>query len=310
MAIEPSELKSRIGSGLLSFPVTHFARDGSFDEMAYREFLDEVVANGPAALFVAGGTGEFFSLSPSEFAAVVRAASETAAGRIPIIAGTGYGTALAIEYARAAQDAGADGLLLLPPYLISAEQVGLRRHVEAICNSVTIGTILYNRDNAIYSIETVGKLLDACPNLIGFKDGHGDIEQITTVTTTFGDRMVYVGGMPTAEVFAVPYHAAGVTTYSSAVFNFVPRLAHRFYNAVRAGDHATTDQLLKDFFFPYLSIRNRRNGYAVSIVKAGLRIVGKSAGPVRAPLVDLTPEEEAELRPIIERVLEAETVAA
>lgn len=310
MAIDPSELKTRVGSGLLSFPVTHFARDGSFDEVAYRKFLEEVVGNGPAALFVAGGTGEFFSLSTSEFAAVVRAATETAAGRIPIIAGTGYGTALAIEYARAAEDAGADGLLLLPPYLIRPEQEGLRRHVKAICDAVNIGTILYNRDNAIYSVDTVGKLLDACPNLIGFKDGHGDIEQITTVTTTFGDRLVYVGGMPTAEVFAVPYQAAGVTTYSSAVFNFVPHLAHRFYNAVRAGDRATTDELLKDFFFPYLGIRNRKKGYAVSIVKAGLRIVGKDAGPVRAPLVDLTSEEEAELRPIIERALKAESVAA
>lgn len=310
MAIDPSELKTRVGSGLLSFPVTHFARDGSFDEVAYRKFLEEVVGNGPAALFVAGGTGEFFSLSTSEFAAVVRAATETAAGRIPIIAGTGYGTALAIEYARAAEDAGADGLLLLPPYLIRPEQEGLRRHVKAICDAVNIGTILYSRDNAIYSVDTVGKLLDACPNLIGFKDGHGDIEQITTVTTTFGDRLVYVGGMPTAEVFAVPYQAAGVTTYSSAVFNFVPHLAHRFYNAVRAGDRATTDELLKDFFFPYLGIRNRKKGYAVSIVKAGLRIVGKDAGPVRAPLVDLTSEEEAELRPIIERALEAESVAA
>ncbi len=310
MTIDPSELKTRVGSGLLSFPVTHFARDGSFDEVAYRKFLEEVVGNGPAALFVAGGTGEFFSLSTSEFAAVVRAATETAAGRIPIIAGTGYGTALAIEYARAAEDAGADGLLLLPPYLIRPEQEGLRRHVKAICDAVNIGTILYNRDNAIYSVDTVGKLLDACPNLIGFKDGHGDIEQITTVTTTFGDRLVYVGGMPTAEVFAVPYQAAGVTTYSSAVFNFVPHLAHRFYNAVRAGDRATMDELLKDFFFPYLGIRNRKKGYAVSIVKAGLRIVGKDAGPVRAPLVDLTSEEEAELRPIIERALEAESVAA
>ncbi len=116
---------------------------------------------------------------------------------------------------------------------------------------------------------------------------------------TLGDRLVYIGGMPTAEVYAVPYLAAGFSTYSSAVFNFIPRVAQRFYAAVRGGDSAMTDDILMRFFKPYLALRNRRRGYAVSIVKAGMRVVGRSAGPVRSPLVDLTAAEEGELRDLL-----------
>jgi 5-dehydro-4-deoxyglucarate dehydratase len=145
----------------------------------------------------------------------------------------------------------------------------------------------------------MARLADRCPNLIGFKDGHGDVEQLVRVRQKLGDRLVYVGGMPTAEVFAVPYFAAGFTTYSSAVFNFIPKTAQRFYHAVRQGDTRTTDDLLQKLFLPYIELRNRRRGYAVSIVKAGLRIVGRNAGPVRPPLIDLSEGETSELRRIL-----------
>jgi 5-dehydro-4-deoxyglucarate dehydratase len=105
--------------------------------------------------------------------------------------------------------------------------------------------------------------------------------------------------MPTHEVFAAPYFSAGVTTYSSAVFNFVPELAQRFYRALRGGDTATTDALLRDFYYPLLAIRNRGKGYAVSIIKAGLTVLGRSAGPVRPPLTDLKPEEMVQLRGLL-----------
>jgi 5-dehydro-4-deoxyglucarate dehydratase len=102
-------------------------------------------------------------------------------------------------------------------------------------------------------------------------------------------------------VFAVPYFAAGFTTYSSAVYNFIPAAAQRFYKAVRSGDTRTTDHLLNTFFLPYIALRNRKRGYAVSIVKAGMRLLGRSAGPVRPPLSDLTAPEMDELKDLLER---------
>jgi 5-dehydro-4-deoxyglucarate dehydratase len=298
-AMPPEELKLRVGGGLLSFPVTHFTKDGDFDESPYRAFVAKAAGHGATALFAAGGTGEFFSLTPDEFPRVVRAAVGAVEGRMPIIAGCGYGTRTAVQYAQAAEAAGADGILLLPHYLIFAEQAGLYAHVKAVCDAVKIGVIVYNRDNCVLSPETLAKLCDACPNLIGFKDGHGDIEMVLRITTMLGDRLTYVGGMPTAEVFAAPYYAAGVTTYSSAVYNFIPRAALAFYNALQAGDKATTDALLLKFFYPYLAIRNRAKGYAVSIVKAGMRVLGEDPGPVRSPLVDLSKDEHVMLETLL-----------
>jgi 5-dehydro-4-deoxyglucarate dehydratase len=299
MAMDFAHLKTVVGSGLLAFPVTHFRADGAFDEAPYRASISGNIDNGAAALFAPGGTGEFFSLTLDECRKVVTAAVTEARGRLPIIAGVGYGTAMAVEFARAAEKAGADGILVLPQYLLNVEQEGLYRHIEAICKAVSIGVVVYNRDNCIFAAETLERLADRCPNLIGFKDGQGDIEQLVRVRRRLGERFVYVGGMPTAEVFAVPYLAVGFTTYSSAVFNFIPKTAQRFYKAVRSGDTKTTDELLQKFFIPYIALRNRRRGYAVSIVKAGLRVVGQSAGPVRPPLTDLTDGETAELKSIL-----------
>lgn len=300
MTVDLASLQQRLGSGLLAFPATHFDAGLRFNETSYRQSIASNIEHGAVGLFAPGGTGEFFSLTPEECRQVTRAAVETAAGRVPIVGGTGYGTALAVDIAKAAEAAGAQAVLVLPPYLLNVEQSGLERHIDAICRAIGIGVILYNRDNSIYAAETVARLAERHQNLIGFKDGHGDIEQLVRVRRLLGDRLLYIGGMPTAEVFAVPYFAAGFTTYSSAVYNFVPTAAQRFYAAVKAGERATTDALLRSFFLPYIALRNRRRGYAVSIVKAGMRIVGRSAGPVRPPLTDLTEPEMVELQRLID----------
>lgn len=299
--MEPQALKAVLGSGLLSFPVTPFGSAGEFNEKAYVEHVGWLSGFDAAALFAAGGTGEFFSLAPDEIPTVVRTA-KTAAGQMPIISGCGYGTEMAVAIARLAEKAGADGILLLPHYLVEAPQEGLFRHVKAVCDAVGIGIIVYNRDNSIIQADTLKKLCDACPNLIGFKDGSGDLGIVRHITTTMGDRLAYVGGMPTAEVFAEAYLAVGFSSYSSAVFNFIPELALDFYRALRSGQHNTCETLLKDFFYPFLAIRNRGKGYAVSAIKAGVRLRGFDCGPVRPPLVDLTEEEVGLLSALIEKI--------
>jgi 5-dehydro-4-deoxyglucarate dehydratase len=139
-------------------------------------------------------------------------------------------------------------------------------------------------------------------NLVGFKDGVGSIEQMTRTYAQLGDRLVYVGGLPTAEMFALPLLQLGVTTYSSAIFNFVPQFALDFYAAVRRQDKDTVYAMLNDFVIPYTRIRDRESGYAVSIVKAGLAAVGRPAGPVRPPLADLNPAERDELQTLVDKV--------
>lgn len=297
--IGPQELALKIGQGLLSFPVTHFDEQLALSEEPYRGHIEWLLEHRPAALFAAGGTGEFFSLSLDEFSAVVRAAVLQAAGRVPVIAGCGYGTQMAKQFVATAENAGADGLLLLPPYLINAEPAGLIAHVEAVCASTSLGVIFYNRDNAILDENALERLCGRCPNLVGFKDGYGDIELMTRIYARLGNRLTYIGGLPTAETFAMPYREMGVTTYSSAIFNFLPDFAQEFYAAVCRRDHAAVFASLRDFVLPYIAMRRRRRGYAVSIVKAGLQAVGRPAGPVRPPLTNLDASELNQLKALI-----------
>lgn len=298
----PAEMARKIGSGLLSFPVTPFKADYSFDAETYRANMDWLCGFEVAGLFAAGGTGEFFSLTATEVPEVVKVAVEETKGRVPVLAGTGYGTAIARDIAIAAEKAGADGLLLLPPYLMHAEQEGLAAHVEAICKAVKIGVIVYNRDNAVLQPDTLARLCDRLPNLVGYKDGIGDVELMTRVYSKLGDRLTYVGGLPTAETFALPYLDMGVTTYSSAVFNFVPGFATDFYAAVRRRDHQAIHTGLRDFILPLIEIRNRKKGYAVSIIKAGMKVIGRDSGPVRPPLTDLTEADLSELTALVNNI--------
>lgn len=295
----PQEMADHLGRGLLSFPVTHFNEQLDFAEGEFRAHVSWLLGHGPAALFPAGGTGEFFSLTLEEYEAVVRAAAGETAGRVPVVAGCGYGTRTAVRFAQSAERCGANGMLLLPPYLVNATPAGLVEHVRRVCTATRLGVIFYNRDNAVLDENAMEQLCDTCPNLVGLKDGHGDIELLTRIRARLGERLIYIGGLPTAETFALPYLEIGVTTYSSAIFNFVPQFALRFYEAVRRRERDQVFQMLSEFVLPYIAIRNRRKGYAVSIVKAGVRAIGHNPGPVRPPLTDLLPAEMKELQRLV-----------
>ena len=300
--MSPQELKAVLQAGLLSFPLTDFDAELKFAPKAYAERLEWLQPYGASALFAAGGTGEFFSLEPAEYSEVIQVALDTCRGRTPILAGAGGGTTLAIKYAQEAERLGAQGILLLPHYLTEASQEGLVAHVEAVCKSVSFGVVVYNRGACKLTPASLQILAERCPNLIGFKDGFGDIEKFVAIRQTLGERFAYLGGLPTAEVFAGAYKAMGCPVYSSAVFNFIPKTAMEFYNAHAAGDTATCDRLIRDFFLPYIAIRNKGEGYAVSIVKAGATLVGHSAGPVRPPLSDMLPAEVDQLGALISRL--------
>lgn len=300
--MSPQELKRVLESGLLSFPLTDFDADLNFNPKGYAERLDWLQPYGASALFAAGGTGEFFSLEPQEYSQIIRVALDSCRGRTPILAGAGGPTRVAIQYAQEAERLGAQGILLLPHYLTEASQAGLIAHVQAVCRSVKFGVVVYNRGACRLTPASLLVLAETCPNLIGFKDGIGDIEKFVAIRQTLGERFAYLGGLPTAELFAGAYKAMGCPVYSSAVFNFIPKTAMAFYNAHAANDTATTDRLIRDFFLPYIAIRNKAEGYAVSIVKAGATLVGHSAGPVRPPLSDLLPAEVEALSALIAKL--------
>lgn len=298
----PEELRTALASGLLSFPVTHAKADLTFDEPAYREHLQRLNQHAIAGLFAAGGTGEFFSLSLEEVSQVVRATVAESPDAMPVLGAAGYGTAIAVEMARQAEIDGADGILLLPPYLTEMPPSGLYAHVARVCAATSLGVVLYHRANARFTADIVARLVDEFPNFIGFKDGICDIELMAVINAHHAERLVTIGGLPTAETYALPYRELGVTTYSSAIFNFAPRWALEFYAAVQAGDRKDVYERLREFVLPYIAIRDRRPGYGVSIVKAGLTASGHTAGPVRPPLSDLTADELSALTELVRKV--------
>lgn len=302
MNAQSTELAARLGSGLLSFPVTTFDADGEIHEEHYREHLEWQSSFDVAGLFAAGGTGEFFSLTPEEIRQVVGLAVQSAAPGVPILAPAGGGTRTALQHVRIAEEVGAEGILLFPPYLTEVSQEGLFEHVRTIAAATQLPIIMYGRANAVPKPQTLARLADACPNLIGYKDGLGELELMARIVSTLGDRLLYIGGLPTAETIALPYLELGVTTYSSAMFNFVPDFALDFYADVRNRDHAAVHRRINDFVLPYIELRDRDRGYAVSIVKAGLDSVGRYGGPVRAPLSNLRDEERAILAELVARV--------
>lgn len=300
-----SRLAGRL-DGLLFFPVTAFGPDGGVDLDAYRRHLASRLSardDALGAVFACCGTGEFFSLGVEEYAACVRVAVEEAAGRVPVIAGTGYGTVLATQFARAAASAGADGLLVMPPYLADGGQAGLREHYRRLADAADLELILYQRDNAVFTPETVADLA-AHPRVAGFKDGRGDLDLMRRIVGAVRQRhgedaLLYFNGMPTAEMTSQAYRAVGVPGYSSAVYCFAPDLAMAYYRAYRGGDEATANRLLDGFWRPYVELRQSGKGYAVSLVKAGVRLEGVDVGPVRPPLSEPEPEHVSRLAELI-----------
>jgi 5-dehydro-4-deoxyglucarate dehydratase len=213
--------------------------------------------------------------------------------------------------ARAAKDAGADGLLLLPPYLVSGPQAGLVSYARAVASSAPLPLILYSRDNAKFGLLASVELATV-PNVIGYKDGSGDLAAVASVVKAVratldgtGKEFWFFNGLPTAELTVLEYRAIGVERYSSAAFCFAPEISLAFYDAAVSGDTATTALLLSSFYRPFADLRDQVPGFAVSLVKAAVNLRGLDAGGVRAPLTDPSSDQLAQLANIIDAGLAA-----
>lgn len=305
----PHDLKACLGDGLLGFPLTDFHADGSLDLDGFGRRVADMAGRRCSALFVAAGAGEFFSLTAPEYADVLAASVAACGGAMPLFGAAGLGTREAVAHARLAEKAGVDGLLLLPPYLTEVSQAGLAAHIAAVCESTALGVVVYSRANGRLKADTLARLAERCPNLVALKDGVGDTEELWAMRLALGDRVAFVNGMPTAEVYAPSFAALGVPSYSSAIFSFLPGFALAFHRAVQRRDGAFIDDAMRRFVLPYIRLRARQPGYAVSIVKAGTTIVGRTAGPVRPPLSDLTRAEYEELESLIAATMELEDAA-
>ncbi|MFF4396770.1 5-dehydro-4-deoxyglucarate dehydratase [Streptomyces sp. NPDC001480] len=291
-------LRTGMANGVLSFPLTSFHADGSLDPDGFRAHAAAQIATAPGAVFPACGTGEFFSLDEDEYRQVLTIAVQEAAGRVPVVAGVGYGWAQAVRFARIAEEAGADALLVLPHYLVAAPQDGLVAQLEHIAARTRLPLIAYQRGQVAFGADAFRRIT-AIPGVIGLKDGHSDLDRLQRLTLAAPEGFLFFNGAATAEIQARAYATVGVPAYSSAVHAFAPEIANAFFAALRDGDHGTADKLLRDFYVPLVELRDRVPGYAVSLVKAAARLRGRPVGPVRAPLTDPSAADLADLKTLL-----------
>ena len=291
-------LRDGMVAGVLSFPLTSFHDDGSLDPDGFRTHVAARIATAPGAVFPACGTGEFFSLDEDEYRTVVTIAVEEAAGRVPVVAGVGYGWAQAARFARIAEEAGADALLVLPHYLVAAPQDGLVAQLEQLAARTRLPLIAYQRGQVTFTASSLKRIADI-PGVIGLKDGHSDLDRLQRLTLAAPEGFLFFNGASTAEIQARAYATVGVPAYSSAVHAFAPEIANAFFAALRDGDDKTVEKLLREFYVPFVELRDRVPGYAVSLVKAAARLRGRPVGPVRAPLTDPTAADLADLTALL-----------
>ena len=294
----PQELRNRL-EGVIAFPVTTFKADYSLDLEGYRANVEEMVRFPLCAVVAAGGTGELYSLTPEEHRQLVEATVEVAGGKAAVIAGVGFGGGLAVELAKQARSAGADGILMFPPYYPNADFEGLLRYYKAIGEAVDAGLFLYSRDTVSLTPAQVFLLSREIPNLIALKEGQGDIRNYQRIMERCGDRLHWIGGIGDDMVPA--YYSIGIRTYTSSVATIAPRLSLQLHERASMLDSPSLGRLMRNYVLPLYAMRARRKGYEVSVMKKAMEILGKPAGPVRPPLPTIRPEEVRELEALLAR---------
>ncbi|WP_425453895.1 5-dehydro-4-deoxyglucarate dehydratase [Oceanobacillus arenosus] len=293
-------MKRTSPQGILGFPVTPMDAEGNIDLEALGENIEFLIKEGLSAIFVACGAGEFHAISTEEYRAIVKVGVEKTNGKVPLYTGVGGNIKHAVEQAEISAELGAEGYLILPPYLIDPSQDGLNHYLSTIIRSTSLNAIVYQRDNCVMDLETLRKLCEY-EQLVGFKDGIGNMEQVIEFANAIGDRLEWINGMPLAEVTMPAYLNIGYKTYSSAISNYIPHISAQFFEALLNGNMEKVYALHKDVILPIHRIRRQKKGYAVSLIKAGMRIVGLPVETnVRAPIAPVEPNHYESLEGIIE----------
>ena len=292
-----NDLRRRL-RGVLGFPVTPFRPDLSLDLDALASNVDRMSRHPFCALVAAGGTGEMYSLTTAELVDVVRVTVEAAAGRMPVVAGVGLNAAIGAEMARGAGKAGADCLLILPPYYSHAPEHGLFDYYQAIVQSSGLPVMIYSRDWAVFSPQMVARLAERLPSLLAWKDGQGDMRKYQRIMSYVGDRLAWLGGIGDDCVPA--YFAIGVQAYTSSISNIAPELSLQLAEAGLVRDFVRLDRLMRRYVHPLYAIRDRMRGYEVAVMKTAMEILGMPAGPVRPPLTNCRPQDAEDIRKVME----------
>ncbi|HEX5483829.1 MAG TPA: dihydrodipicolinate synthase family protein [Terriglobia bacterium] len=293
----PEELKQAL-RGIVGFGVTPFHDDLSIHYEALRENAAHLAAHCDVVVPL-GNNGEIYSLTPEERRAVGSAVVEEVRGRKPVVVGIGYALPVAQELARAAEEYGADGVLLLPPDFTSGNEDGLFEYYCAVASATRLGIVLFQTQSFNFSVPLLERLAEI-PNITGLKDENGDMKQFVRQWKAVGSRMELLCGV--GEILAPSYFALGVRGFTSGIINFMPQTPRRIWDLLQEGRLEEAARVVEREAIPVFDLRKKRPGYTTLVIKEAMNLCGKRAGPVRPPLAPMTEADRQELRETLKRV--------
>lgn len=284
--------------GSITALVTPF-RNGVVDRKAYRRLVDRQIKAGTRGVVPAGSTGESATLTYDDHFLCVDLAVETAAGRVPVIAGAGSNeTVRAIELARYAEKAGADAILALCGYYNKPTQEGLIAHFTALHDATGLPIILYNvpaRTVVDLSVATIAAL-SKLPRIIGVKDATGDLARVALQRLASGPDFLQLSG---EDMTAVGFNAMGGRGCISVASNVAPDLCAAMQEASLAGDLKKA-VAIQDKLAPLSDVLFVETNPAPA--KYAMSLMGLCSEEVRLPLVPPRPETKARVRAVLERM--------
>lgn len=283
-------------SGIFPVVVTPFKANNAIDEKRFLALIDEVIANGANGVVVAGSTGEFYTLSREERAALFKKAVSHVAGRVPVLAGTAdLRVEDVVDACKSAHVAGCAGAMILPPIYAmpsAREIVAFFQHVAAAC---PLPLMLYNspRRAGVDLTPTIVEQLATLPTVVAIKDSSASIVQVNELMQRVGDRLrVFVG----YETMIVPARSLGVHGVIAMAHQIAGPLIRDYWAAAASSDHARIDALGRDVFAFY---RCFQSGAYYAAIKETMHQLGRDAGLPRLPLLPLADEQKAAIAKII-----------
>lgn len=286
-------MKTKIFMGAGVAIVTPFNEDLSVNYIKLGELIEFQIAGGTDAIIICGTTGEASTLTDEEHRKCIAFAVKKAAGRIPVIAGTGSNdTAYAIDLSQYAEEVGADGILSVTPYYNKTSQAGLVKHFEAIASSVSLPIILYNvpsRTGLNIAPDTY-LALSKIPNIVATKEANGNISEIAkTAALCKDDLFIYSGN----DDQIVPILALGGIGIISVLSNIAPQIPHKICKLYFEGK--TTESAAMQL--QYLELINAMFVDVNPVpVKYAMNVLGKEVGSLRLPLCDMSEKNQEYVR--------------
>jgi 4-hydroxy-tetrahydrodipicolinate synthase len=290
--------------GMITAMVTSFTDDGALDEAGLRAAVRHQIDSGAEGLCPLGGTGEPLSLTVDEHKRVIDVVVDEAAGRVPVVIGTLLGRqADIIECGRHARRAGADAIMVIPPYFVVAKPPHIRQHFEAIAEAVDMPMVLFHgptRSGVRLDADTILMLLDVVPRFVAIKETSGDLVIAGELLRRARDGFRVLQGF---DEFVLPTFALGGHGAVLSLGCLIPGLLQALATACRAGDLATARRIQLDILPLCRVIYGEPNP---GPLKLALKMAGRSAGPTRAPIYAPSAQTSALLYELLPPLLAAE----